>query len=520
MNLSFQTINALANRAQSRQFTASANESLRSAVSTQEEVFIADTTGYHLYGDLHTTLELSAATEQDKANLFLEILEDLAGIVSDFARTNPNILIFEVQGERIHLFLNRNQLNAQTIAELIEFSAYFTDAVYEMIKPKIEKYWTGFCMAADFGRAIVLSTGRDGDDSLISLGNPANRPAKRMTRTPQVQAGHLALPYEIAEKSDEVRNLDGRYAVGDWIELNVKGRPRPTQKSANEILLESALTNARLSVNARQGQGRMVTFAANAAEIVPTSGATVDNPTFVEAFVIRADLDRFTVRVEAAFAKNDQNAIKGLVLEFLQIMKLPDAFENYMARPLIRLPWAGDCYNAILLAKDYESYEAMRDYLPAAASLRWLDPDGKVNATRDQNLAAVALANKWSIGVAGGEESKGRLLVANISTWHRRFLIVAGWGARRSLDAQNAKGLSAGESALHDEDYAELDDAYRKAYNGWDNGPTDYCKATAAALKKAEDEKLGQKVQVVTRTPVVPVPSSRPYYDKRDTAGS
>ena len=82
----------------------------------------------------------------------------------------------------------------------------------------------------------------------------------------------------------------------------------------------------------------MVTFAANAAEIVPTSGATVGNPTFVEAFVIRADLDRFTVRVEAAFAKNDQNAIKGLVLEFLQIMKLPDAFENYMARPLIRLP--------------------------------------------------------------------------------------------------------------------------------------------------------------------------------------
>ena len=392
MNLSFQTINALANRAQSRQVTAFANESLRSAANTQEEVLVADTIGYHLYGDLHTTLELSAATEQDKANLFLEVLEDLAGIVSDFARANPNILIFEVQGERIHLFLNRNQLNGSTIAELIEFSAYFTDAVYETIKPKIEKYWAGFCMAADFGRAIVLSTGRDGDDSLISLGNPANRPAKRMTRTPQVQAGHLALPYEIAEKSDEVRNVDGRYAVGDWIELNVKGRPRPTQKSANEILLESALANSRLSVNARHGQGRVVTLAANAAEVVPTSGATVDNPTFVEAFVIRADLDRFTVHVEAAFAKNDQNAIKGLVLEFLQIMKLPDAFENYMARPLIRLPWAGDCYNAILLPKDYESYEAVRDYLPAVASLRWLDPDGKVNATRDQNLAAVALA--------------------------------------------------------------------------------------------------------------------------------
>ena len=150
MNLSFQTINALANRAQSRQVTAFANESLRSAVGPQEEVLVADTTGYHLYGDLHTTLELSAATQQEKANLFLEVLEDLAGIVSDFARAEyHNILIFEVQGERIHLFLNRNQLNAETIAELVGFSAYFTDAVYETIKPKIEKYWAGFCMAAD-----------------------------------------------------------------------------------------------------------------------------------------------------------------------------------------------------------------------------------------------------------------------------------------------------------------------------------------------------------------------------------
>lgn len=520
MKLTFQNINSLANKSAS-QLATFANESLRSAnaINIEEEVLISDAIGFHLYGDLHTTLELSAATDQDKANLFLEVLEDLAAIISDFARANPNILIFEVQGERIHLFLNRAQLDSTTVAELIEFSAYLTDAVYATIKPKIEKYWAGFCLAGDFGRAIVVSTGHEGDDSLISLGNPANRPAKRLARTPQVQSGHLALPCEIAEKSPEVRDIDGRYSVGDWIELNVKDRPRPIQKSATDILLESAITNAQLSANSRQGKGRRVSFAVTAAEVVPTAGATVEKPTFVEAFVIRADLDGFTKRVEAAFAKNDQNAIKMLVLEFLQIMKLPDAFENYLGRPFIRLPWAGDCYNVVLLPKDYENYEAMRDYLPAVASLRWLDPDGKVNATRNLELAAVARANNWSIGAAGGEESKGRLLIANISTWHRRFLIVAGWGARRSLDAQNAKGLRAGESAVHEEDYAELEDSYKKAYNSWENGPVAYRKATAAALKNAETAKLEHKVQIITRTPVVPVPASRPYYDPRDTQG-
>ena len=104
----------------------------------------------------------------------------------------------------------------------------------------------------------------------------------------------------------------------------------------------------------------------------------MDSPTFVEGFLIRADLDSFTSRVNAAFAANDINAIKKLVLQFLQLMKLPDAFEEFLDRPLIRLPWAGDCYNAVLLPKDYEDYAAICDYLPAVASLRWHNPDGSV----------------------------------------------------------------------------------------------------------------------------------------------
>ena len=97
---------------------------------------------------------------------------------------------------------------------------------------------------------------------------------------------------------------------------------------------------------------------------------------------------------------------------------------------------------------------------------------------------------------------------------------MAGWGAQRSLDAQNAKGLRANESSIHDEDYGGLEDYYRDAYNRWEDGPTTYRKATVAALKRAEEEKLKHRVQIVSRIPPVPIPAPRPFYDKRDSAES
>ena len=66
MKLTFQPITGLANRA----IVFAANQALRTAAAVEEETLISDYTGFHIYGDLHLTLELSAATEQDKANLF------------------------------------------------------------------------------------------------------------------------------------------------------------------------------------------------------------------------------------------------------------------------------------------------------------------------------------------------------------------------------------------------------------------------------------------------------------------
>lgn len=512
MNLTFEPVSALANRREQKLAVAATSKKL--AESEDRHVMIADATGFHLYGDLHVTLELSAATEQDKANLFLEILEDYARIASDFTLGNPGVLIFEIQGERIHLFLNREDVTQRTLSELLAFSSYFTNAVYTIVKPKIERYWDGFCMAADFGRAIILSTGRDGEDSLISLGNAANDPAKRLARTPQVRSGCLALKAEIAKHSGEIWNIGQRYSVGEWVEINVKDRSLQESEIFEKGLLTRAIQNSRTGLT--QPDRRRVVRLVKGVETVTTDTATVDNPTSVQAFLMRADLDGFTLRVEAAFAEGTENAIRRLVLEFLQIMKVPDAFESYLGRPLIRLPWAGDCYCAIFLPKDYENYTAARRYLPATLSLRYLDPDGTVNATREKELASVASRYGWSLGIAGGDDSNGRLLVANIQTGHRRFLVVAGWGARRSLDAQNATGLRKREVAIHDEDYSELHPNYQQAFDRWEYGPTAYRKATAASLKRAEDSQLSLKqVHILPRRPEIIVPASRPYYAER-----
>ena len=102
--------------------------------------------------------------------------------------------------------------------------------------------------------------------------------------------------------------------------------------------------------------------------------------------------------------------------------------------------------------------------------------------------------------------------MANIDTWHRRFLVVAGWSARRSLDAQNADGLRANEAAIHSEDHQALHPAYKRAFGAWEN--TDYRKATAAALERAEMEIIreGCAVEVKPRTPAIVIPKPRPYH--------
>ena len=98
-------------------FSANA-ENNEALVAREQEIMISDTTGFHIYGDLHLNLDLAAATDQSEDEpLFRNPVRIMRASRQTSPRGRPEVLIFEVQGERIHLFFNRNTANAESISE-------------------------------------------------------------------------------------------------------------------------------------------------------------------------------------------------------------------------------------------------------------------------------------------------------------------------------------------------------------------------------------------------------------------
>src|SRR5580693_948080 len=85
-----------------------------------------DATGFHLYGELNLTLKLTAAEETTEAEKLIRILQEYATIGEACASESQAVLL-EVQGERIHFFLNRPDDDAESVKEALQFSVAFTN---------------------------------------------------------------------------------------------------------------------------------------------------------------------------------------------------------------------------------------------------------------------------------------------------------------------------------------------------------------------------------------------------------
>jgi len=472
------------------------------------DAIVAPTVGFHLYGDLFVSDSLSTAESEATAQKLLEAIEDVADIASA-ATALSDVWLFEVQGLRTHIFIEADTSNSQSIGRVLSFASYFAKSVDKRLRKLVGADYRRFCMAVAHGEAIVISTGRDGDDSVISLGNAANRPAKRLARE-DIEDGILVLPQELAVHSPLLAKETSAQASNRWVHVDVLKREFPAMLSESEQLNFSARIDESLS--ARGTSRRFVSLSANIRDFINVETSTVERPAVAQGLVIRADLDGFTAKIEEA-SKRGEAAIKKVVIEFLSILQLPDAFEKYLDQPMVRLPWAGDCYNAVILPSSGQSYADLRKNLAPVACLRWHDPKGEVNETRKPDLKAIAAAHKWAVGIGGGTGSKGRLLIANITTRERSFLVAAGWGVRFSLEAQNSRGIAASESAVHHEDHAEMCDPYKTKFNSWEGG-RGFRKAKATSLQEAADEQIAslapEKAVPSIVAPHIQV-SSRPY---------
>ena len=339
---------------------------------------------------------------------------------------------------------------------MTSFARVWNAGVNNVVKPKAGDDFKSFSMAADFGSCLVLnSSGGDVSESLISLGNAANRPAKHLSRWTTDRNGHLKVNVAALTPGGETKE-----AV--WKDFDVSTPTEFSRTGNDRVILNRVTEGIDPAISAYMAK-----------DLTPVGNAPVHAPIKKQGFAFRADYDGFSRRVEAVMAAPEQ-AQQALVDEFDTIMKeVPKAFAVKINGTVHTFPWAGDCANLFIEPKiDYETAQAS---LPATAAQTW-----HKNAREYKGVRVPEGGHKWAVGVLGGED--GATLMARVHTQHRTFAVAAGWAWGRSIDAYQAKGMAAEDSVIANEDKSALDDAYAAPFKEIDSR---FQKATFDALDRA-----------------------------------
>jgi hypothetical protein len=467
------------------------------------EIPFTDTTGFHTYADLDLALELSAGDDQASYRN-LQVLQALASAAEAVGRVS-GMRILEIQGQRLHLYLEAQIPREAEVRKLVQACRVFYQLATAEIGRLIGDTPFSIRMASDHGRAILLrSTGDDASESLVSLGNAANRPAKKLARAVGeggVPAGYLALNEGALRGSDEPRwqliNLDlTRVQKQELDEAAEDAQARLTMFSAANSQY-SGLAKSAMEVMAR--------------EFEPNPQNPVHAPLRRVGFMFRADLDGHSVKVRAAMDRGD-HAIAALVANFHQIMRYPVAFKESLPGgvSVLCFPWAGDCANLFLECDDYR---LERTYLPNTAALNWHTQNGESGIEWRRVLEDC----KWLVALGGGDPvsaGRGTILTGNVTADGRTFHVGAGWSWRRSLDAEQSKGTKAEDTIIQVEDYRALDGKFQAAYADHPENPSLFKLAPLASLERAARQSATATcVSVAATEPVfnIQVRAPKPY---------
>jgi hypothetical protein len=420
--------------------------SSRSFLGPADLIRFSDLIGFHVYADLRLNLDVAAAEDTRQAMKCVNLLEDYT-TVSDRCAGLVGARILEVQGERIHFALpSPDPLNQ--LGNLLKFCAALTRTVYEELKPAAGDDWRGFSMAADHGPAVLIPSSFGGG-SLVSLGNAANQPAKKLSRG--VGSGHLALPNQIGKA------LPGGKSSGEWVEIDVNHPIAATQSMFDNQLTEGMRQAARSVLE--QGAQRV---GRNFARAMSDGISFASTPLKTQGMCLRADLDGFTKAVEDAF-KNQK--VGELVKQFTELMQYPVEFARKIGKPLIELPWAGDCCTILVQPQQWESVEEMRATLPVEAGRCW---QGIAYENGGPSRWSPSLgAAKWALGLACGDREEGgngNAIIAEFSAAGRSFRVIVGWCGRKAKDAQETSGIKGDDVAVPVVDYQNLEEVLKPLF--------------------------------------------------------
>jgi hypothetical protein len=453
----------------------------------EDRLPLASEEGFHIYAEFDLNLKISAAEDDSGAQTFLNIVEDLAhGAVAVAGSTN--IRLVEVQSDKLHFFQPSSGDIEQDQEHLIRFATTFSTWVQNHLVPKSENAWEAFRMAADFGPTIFLNSIEQDANSIVSLSVAANRPAKRLSK---VSSWHL--------------DYNARPESLDWVTVSLQSdmekRAHFFDSALNEKLASSM---EREVVEASRRAG--IKYASAREFFESMEMGTVDAPMRLTAFVLRADLDGFTREVASAFSRGNE-AVLELASRFRRHMLETEDLRSELSKEGFRnisMPWAGDCATSLFFAPDQFTYEESRLSLPFDVALKW-------HLHFDESFSDA----KWAVGLAGGGEAEGDgvVLLADITPDGRRFKIVAGWGVRRSLDAQQHNGLNGTETCIPNADYQSLDSPFQPPFK--QDGT--YWKATLKGMKRAKEshtDSLAAAAPNIIVKGKEEFPSPKPYHNE------
>jgi hypothetical protein len=416
-----------------------------------EEPTLLPSLFWHIYIKLDFQKQYENAETKADGHAFVVSVARAAAAAELVLRGADGIVV-EVQESVIHCLIHDVHKNPEAMRRQCSAIHRALEFVFSG-GSKVE----GWRMTADWGKTLLVrGRGIHNDDSYVSLGNAANAPAKHLY-------SELSVPSEVDRRLKRymlgVRDAESNNWRHESLTVLLSegftkiASAELTEAKTREFHVTNMLTKEARAVRDFDSGQSLVHLRAN--DMVETNEA----PVAFFGWVMRADLDGFTARVENCFDDDDELLVLGK--KFQDIMDEGARFAGLHSELLVQLPWAGDNFTAAVTFADRDAYHFAIDRRYVEFSLDF--------ANELKSVTANAGLQGWAQTSAGGDvhgNAHGNIYVGSVSFENRRFLIGAGVGFGRTSQAFSDMKPKSGELVIFDDDYSSLLKPYQNQFVG------------------------------------------------------
>lgn len=457
----------------------------------------AEVSGSHIYFLLSLKVGFTTTNDNKERKRAMSVL---AEYTQGFRKilNDAGGLLLEPQGGMIHGFLPEE--NPENPSAVVDRMVAF---VRTQIKPKAGDAYLKCVGAYCSGDTIfVTAPGSHDDPSIVSLSNAANAPAKFLYKFGEGMGDGSA-----EEISSDLKSLGVR-EISEELALIRNREAKALAASLSHFSEKSATIHCRASPiiekSARAYPG-----------LKSGDQPTVEEPTEVFTFCLRADIEGFTRKVARSFQGDEQDR-KALATEFFQIMTAATSFGKELEHDVIQMPWAGDSFNLLIIAKNLEHYDELRE-----------EEILRVTARFEDFMKAKFPEVKWSFAVAAGEVVSNQVcntLVSRVTfptkTGQVSHILTAGKPVQRALDGQINGGVNCSEGTLWKEDKVCLSERYSRVVEFRPDNPNHHLFSVGKVRELINFKPVPSVfgAPAIVGASIVRPPQAMPYYNPESRA--